>query len=285
MSGVKMNWEGLEYMSDELRRTKHITFLNEKGGVGKTSLATHTAAGLAIRGYSVVLVDADPQGHATVSMGLEKRPDLYQLLVYPDDNTFEDHITRINPKAYASNDTPSKGELYLIPTDASARVIPMMTSDTNIVAHKFEEIAGAVDYVIWDTAPTPSLLHGSIYMATDYIVYPTECAFLSFDGLVASIGRSRQVSANRKELGLSDIKIGGIIPNKVRRHGDGYVASHQHALDMLTERFGSKVWQPITMSSIWEKTQFAQRVLYRYAPTSESTTQAWSVVSNIEAIS
>ena len=42
---------------------KVLTLLNEKGGVGKTTLTTHIAAGLAIMGYRVVLIDADPQAN------------------------------------------------------------------------------------------------------------------------------------------------------------------------------------------------------------------------------
>ena len=58
---------------------KIITLLNEKGGVGKTTIATHIAAGLAIRGQRVVLVDADPQGHATIAFGLTKGTGLLRL--------------------------------------------------------------------------------------------------------------------------------------------------------------------------------------------------------------
>ena len=60
---------------------KIITLLNEKGGVGKTTLATHLAAGMAIRGKRVILVDADPQGHATIAFGLSKEPGFYDLIV------------------------------------------------------------------------------------------------------------------------------------------------------------------------------------------------------------
>lgn len=77
---------------------KIITLLNEKGGVGKTTIATHIAAGLAVRGMRVLLVDADPQGHATVSLGLQKEPGLYDLLVR--DATFKSVLRFIPPKAY-----------------------------------------------------------------------------------------------------------------------------------------------------------------------------------------
>ncbi|WP_313305596.1 ParA family protein, partial [Stutzerimonas balearica] len=41
-----------------------VAVLNQKGGVGKTTLATHVAGELAMRGQSVILLDADPQGSA-----------------------------------------------------------------------------------------------------------------------------------------------------------------------------------------------------------------------------
>ena len=60
---------------------KIVTLLNEKGGVGKTTTATHLAAGLAIRGHRVLLLDTDPQGHATVTLGNKKMPGFYDLMV------------------------------------------------------------------------------------------------------------------------------------------------------------------------------------------------------------
>jgi chromosome partitioning protein len=60
---------------------KAITLLNEKGGVGKTTLATHFAAGLTLRDLRVLLIDTDPQAHATTTFGLKKEPALHDLLV------------------------------------------------------------------------------------------------------------------------------------------------------------------------------------------------------------
>jgi len=259
---------------------KTITLLNEKGGVGKTTLATHIAAGLAIKGYKVVLADADPQGHASVAFGLEKEPSLYNLLIYPKQMSFSQAMRPINPAVYSTEDNPSKGMLWVIPTDASARVIPMMTSDTGIVRKKFREIADKVDYVIFDTAPTPSLLHGSIYMATDHIIYPTQPARLSFDGLAESIGRKDEVDSTRAEEGLSEIKIAGIVPTMVRAN----TRAHEHAINMLTDQFGSIVWMPVHERTVWEQAQWAQRVLFNYAPESKATGEAWNIVKRVEAI-
>ena len=86
---------------------KIITLLNEKGGVGKTTLATHIAAGLAFRGFRVVLVDADPQGHATVALGLPKEPGLYDLLVR--DAPFKSVLRFIPAQVYQVGEEPPKG--------------------------------------------------------------------------------------------------------------------------------------------------------------------------------
>ena len=259
---------------------KVITLLNEKGGVGKTTLATHIAAGLAIKGHKVVLVDTDPQGHSSVAFGLEKAPLLYNLLIYPKQMTFSQAMRPIHPEVYSTADNPVKGTLWVIPTDASARVIPMMTSDTGIVRKKFGEIADKVDYCIFDTAPTPSLLHGSIYMATDHIIYPTQPARLSFDGLAESIGRKDEVNSTRAEEGLAEIKIAGIVPTMVRPN----TRAHEHAIKMLVDQFGERVWESVHQRTVWEQAQWAQRVLFNYAPETKAAAEAWGIVRRVEAV-
>ena len=75
---------------------KVITLLNEKGGVAKTTMAVHAAAGLAIKGYKVVLIDADAQGHATIALGRQKEPGFYDLIVRGA--PFDKVLRRINPE-------------------------------------------------------------------------------------------------------------------------------------------------------------------------------------------
>lgn len=257
---------------------KIITLLNEKGGVGKTTLSTHIAAGLAIRGNRVILVDADPQGHATVALGLQKEPMLHDLIV--NDLPFPQAVRRIQPDFFGSSRYPVKGELLVIPSDVTTRVIPLSNSDDMAVYERFQEMREVIDYVIFDTAPTPSPLHAYIYKATDAIIYPTKCEYLSFDGLVESLKHKDEASKLRQRMGLSAVKIGGIIPTMYREN----TQADDYGLEMLIERFGEAVWEPIKLRTVWNQASFAQRMLFNFAPETRAAAEAWDAVKRTEAI-
>ena len=105
-----------------------ISIASQKGGVGKTTIATHIAAGLAVRGMRVLLVDADPQGHATVSLGLQKEPGLYDLLVR--DATFKSVLRFIPPKSYQIPNQAVNGQLFVLPSNVETRNIANSISDS-----------------------------------------------------------------------------------------------------------------------------------------------------------
>ena len=257
---------------------KTLAFHNEKGGVGKTTLATHIAAGLAIRGHRVLLVDADPQGHATVALGQRKEPMLHDLLVR--DMPFQQAARRVSPEIYSSQEFPSRGELLVVPSDISTRVIPLMTSDVMVIRNRFDELDDVIDVIIFDTAPTPSLLHGSIYMTTDAIIYPTKCEFLSFDGLVESMKHKDEATKARRNLGLGDIKVGGIVPMMYRTG----TQADDYGIEVLRERFGALVWPAIKLRTVWNQASFARKTLFNFAPETKAAAEAWRMVEMAEAI-
>ncbi len=255
---------------------KTLTLLNEKGGVGKTTLAIHIAAGLATRGYRVVLVDADAQGHATVSMGLKKAAGLYDLLVR--NAPFREVLKPVNPDRFTPPGVACKGQLYAVPSNVETRSIPMQISDAFSVVDRFRELESLVDVIVFDTSPTPSLLHGAIYLATDSIVYPTKCEFLSFDGLVESFEHRENVQMTRAHWGLQAIRVMSIVPTMYRAG----TLVHQENLNKLKQKYGSLVWPEIYMRTIWAEASTMGQLVFRFAPDSKAARDAWHVVDRVE---
>jgi chromosome partitioning protein len=259
---------------------KVITLLNEKGGVGKTSLAVHAAAGLAIKGYKVVLIDADAQGHATIALGHTKEPGFYDLIVR--DAPFEQVLRRVLPNRYASPAIipTMKGEMYLIPSNVETRSIAQNISDAFAVLKRIMQLRDAIDFVIFDTSPTPSLTHASIYMATDAIVMPTKLEAWSFDGLRESLAHKDQFQPIRQQYNLSAIKLYGIVPTLYRKG----TLEHDTNLEILKERFGEQVWQPIPQRTIWSEAATAKCTVFSLAPESKTAHEAWGFVNKIEEV-
>lgn len=255
-----------------------ITLLNEKGGVGKTTLATHISAGLALRGWRVVLADADPQGHATLGLGLSKEPGLYELLVR---NSPFQHVMRSVPaEVYQPEEYEDiGGKLYVIPSNIETRNIANSISDAFAIEDRFRSLESSVDIVIFDTSPTPSLLHGSIYLATDFMIYPTKCEFLSFDGLSESMAHRDAAQSQREKWGLGKIHVMGIVPTMYRAS----TLEHSENLDRLRDRFGELVWPAISQRTIWAEAAALRQPVFAFAPNSNAAKDAWGLVERVES--
>lgn len=253
-----------------------ITLLNEKGGVGKTTLATHIAAGLAVLGHRVVLIDADPQGHATVMCGMAKEPGLYNLLVR--DAGLQDTMRLVPPEQYRIPRQPLRGELFLVPSNIETRNIANSISDAFAVSDRVRELEELIDFVIFDTSPTPSLLHGSIYLATDHMIHPTKCEYLSFDGLVESIKHREAAQQHRQRWNLGPIAVMGIVPTMYRRQ----TLEHRENLKDLRNMFGDKVWPPITQRTIWTEAVSERRPVFAIQPGTLAAQEALDLVQRVQ---
>jgi chromosome partitioning protein len=253
---------------------KTLTLLNEKGGVGKTTLSVHIASGLARRGQRVLLVDTDAQANATHQMKLEEDGTLYQLLVKEAEWR---NVLRA-PIADNWSDTEPKGSLWMVTSNLETRAIPMLIDDVTLLRERLQELEEHVDVIIIDTSPTPSLLHSMIYTASDYMIYPTQAEILSMVGLGKSVLHMQRSKDTRKSFGLEPTHLLGVQPTMFQPK----TAAHQHGLGKITEQFGDATWKPLTQRTIWREAAFARQTIFSYAPGNPATKEIEEVVDRVE---
>jgi chromosome partitioning protein len=152
-------------------------FLNFKGGTGKTSLSTSYGYRLAEMGYRVLLVDLDPQGHATKCMGYAGEDFTHTLL---------DVFTQKIPLADVIQKTPLPN-LDFIPANlsmstADLTLMPMAGREFKL-RNALQQIQGKHDLVVFDAPPSFGLLNLNALMAADDLLVPVLADFLSFHGL------------------------------------------------------------------------------------------------------
>jgi len=266
---------------------KIIALLNEKGGVGKTTLATHIAAGLAIRGLRVVLADGDPQGQAGLLMGQQKEPGLYNLLIR--DEEFRDVLRAVPPEVYGEDG--SQGELWLLPGNIETRVISQINPNPFLIRERFAELNSWADVVVFDTSPSPSNFHTAIYMAADSILIPTNCTFLSLDGVAYSVAHQEQARALREQNQLGIVERMGIIPTM-------YQGTQVHDINLqdLLKVYGRHVWPAVPLRKVWQEAAQVGKLLFNYSPKLEAydsradkvrttaTGEMWAMIERIEKL-
>lgn len=256
---------------------KVITLANEKGGVGKTTLAIHIAAGLAVRGQRVLLIDADGQGHASYGLGLEEEPGFYDLLVR---KAKWDKVWRVlAPEAYESPNDPARGLLAVVPGNSETAMIANKLENALAMRMRLEELSDIFDVVVFDTSPTPSLLHGIIYMATDAVIYPTECETYSLRGLSSTFTNMQVFSAQRERAMGAPVDMLAIVPTMYKAQA----IEHQENLKEIQQHFGTLVRAPLPYRVVWSEAANQRCPVFRHAPKSMAARECWSIVDMVEA--
>jgi chromosome partitioning protein len=254
---------------------KIIGLFNEKGGVSKTSLAVHLAAGLAIQGQRVLLIDADAQANAGQWFNIAPYSGFYDLLVR--DAPFQSVVKPVELARIAPADDGVKGSLHLIGSNIESQNIASMRTDLDVFLNRMLELddMNEVDVVIVDTPPTPSLLHGTLYMAIDGMYIPARLEAFSMTGVARTIKYRDSYNNARKGYGYPAIDLMGIVPTATE------LGTYEHAENFkkLRATYGDDViHRPIPKRIRWSECAAHRRSLFAYDPAGIATKDAWGLV-------
>ncbi|MCC6315406.1 MAG: ParA family protein [Thermomicrobiales bacterium] len=154
-----------------------VAFANQKGGVGKTTTAVNSAVALARHGYHVLLIDLDPQGNATSSLGVDKHAPgatTYDVLV---DGVPAERVTIATGRArldlMAANPMLAGAEIELV--ERPERERRLATALTGVLSR--------YDVVLIDCPPSLGLLTVNALTAARSVVVPIQCEYLALEGL------------------------------------------------------------------------------------------------------
>jgi chromosome partitioning protein len=205
---------------------KVIAFVNQKGGTGKTTSCINIAAALALKDYKILLIDLDGQANTTISLGinpLELKRSMYDVLL----NHIElEKIIQPSPR----------GNLWLGPANTE-----LANSDISLEGHqtRLKEIIHPYkkrfDFLLIDCPPSLSLLTVNALSASEGVIIPILCDYLSLEGLKQLLLSIEKIK-NRFNHSLTIL---GILPNKVNRRRN----LTNETLELIRKEFPKEVFR------------------------------------------
>jgi len=199
--------------------TQTIAVSTQKGGAGKTTIAINTAGALATRGRRVVVVDLDPQGHATEGLG---RADCYDS----DGATLRDALTGEDSVSFADVAVQAGADdLALLPAHASMAARPRLEmtleADTEATAdavRRFVQLieSSPAETVIIDCPPSLGALTDIGLLAAGQMLIPAKASGTSMRALELLLSKKRALES---EFAVDTIQPVGVVANEVRQSG------------------------------------------------------------------
>ncbi len=242
---------------------RRMAIFNHKGGTGKTTTSVSIAAGLALKGYRVLLVDTDSQGNVGVSLGVKTDKTLYHVLVMglrPQDVAVK---VRENLDVLPSNETLAAAELYLAGRQNRDRILrDRLTAAQN-----------HYDVILLDCSPSLSLLNQNALVFADGILVPVACDFLSLVGVRQVIKTVKNVNS----LLHHPVQIHGVLPTFY----DARARICRDAWDTMKEHFGERCFQPIRSTTRIKEAPAQGKTIFEYAPDSHAAADYQRVVERL----
>jgi len=190
-----------------------IAVANQKGGVGKTEIAIHLAAALARMNEreNVLLVDLDPQGHATEGVGLKELYDASGLSLY-------DGLTKSGVDVTALLHEVPHERFFLLPGHFNMMLVESALNDSRMRRREYrlsdllDELSSAFDWIVIDCPPNLGLLTDNAIIAARRLIVPVQAEQTSVRALELLLD---QVESLERELKIN-VDIVTLVPNLVQ---------------------------------------------------------------------
>jgi len=155
-----------------------LSLANQKGGCGKTTTAVNLAYALANKGRHVLMVDLDPQAHATFSLGIQPK--------YTSSDFF-DNIINNRPFDYNSYLTNRANNLYVLPSSIGLSAVEQSLIEhenkLDVLSNALGKYEAAFEYCIIDCPPNLGVLTLNALVASSYVIVPIGVCELSLKGV------------------------------------------------------------------------------------------------------
>ena len=224
--------------------SKVIAFANQKGGVAKTTTTLNLAAAFTELGLRVLAVDLDPQGNLTMSQGFN--PDDIELSMF-------DVLVRQVPIEEVVQHAEVDVAVSSIDLAGAELALSSMIGRERALQKALLPARHDYDYILIDTPPSLGLLTVNALTASDQVIVPVQCEYLSLRGLAQLQNTLEMIRENLNP----SVAITGILPTMY----DGRLVHSREAVEILRENFGDLVF----------KTWIKKTVRYAEAPVQGSS--------------
>lgn len=233
-----------------------LSFINQKGGAGKTTTALNVGAALTKKGYSVLLIDLDPQGNLTTAAGLQPQQVAELATVY--------EVLRGDVNVNDAIRSTANG-YDILPTDIRQSGADIELSAVGgrdfILREAIDDIKAQYDYILLDCPPALSIITIMALTACNEVIIPVQSQFYALQG-TAQLMKTFEMIKKRTNL---DLNLCGVVVTIY----DGRKNLDRDVLESVRAAFGEKVFNTTISNnvSLAEAPAFGKDI-YAYKPDS-----------------